>query len=133
MSDPPAADREDLAVLLAAHLPVDGMHGAFCRCGWKRDGVGFPNEQWAVHVAEMQAPVVAQIRDAAAQTARAEALRASLTEGEVAEIDSAMNDHMYQHTISNHYNSFTCDMGCRMRALRQAINDVLTLRKADPS
>lgn len=48
-----------------------------------------------------------------------------LTEDEVQEIDSMMNNHMYHHTISNNVGSWTCNHQCRMQALGDSINKVL--------
>lgn len=44
---------------------------------------------------------------------------------DVVKIDQLMNDHMYQHSISNNYNQFACDLGCRQHALMKAVNRLL--------
>lgn len=48
-----------------------------------------------------------------------------LTDREIEEIDSRMNEHMYGHKISNNYSSFVCDDDCRRIALGMFINRVL--------
>ena len=48
-----------------------------------------------------------------------------LTDEEIQEVDSMMNDHMYGHTISNSYHNFSCNAQCRTGALGYAINKVL--------
>lgn len=48
-----------------------------------------------------------------------------LTSEEIQEIDQMMNDHMYGHTVSNNYASFTCGARCRTEALGSSINRVL--------
>jgi DNA-binding CsgD family transcriptional regulator len=52
-----------------------------------------------------------------------------LTNGEVSEIDSQMNEHMNGHSISNNIGYMACNAGCRTHALKRIINSVLAERK----
>ena len=64
------------------------------------------------------------------QIAAGENSPSPLTDDEAREIDFAMSEHMYGHRISNNIGSMACDVGCRTRALRSAVDSVLLARSA---
>jgi hypothetical protein len=53
---------------------------------------------------------------------------AAITEDEADEIDRAMNEHMYQHSIANNINAMSCGVRCRTNAIRRVVNAVLAER-----
>lgn len=55
----------------------------------------------------------------------------SLRDEEMSDIDRAMNDHMYRHSISNNINGMGCDVWCRTRALGKAVTPIVAAREAD--